>query len=61
MTFITWLVETLLLPSSFLDCLRKKGSVILYMVDRIDEYAVLRLHEFDGVTFKLTTFGESCH
>merc|ERR1711959_253503 len=41
--------------SPFLECLRKKGLEVLYMVDPVDEYAVQQLKEFDGKKLKSTT------
>ena len=42
-------------PSPFLENLRKKGLEVLYMVDPVDEYAVQQLKEFDGKKLKSTT------
>merc|ERR1712185_508618 len=41
--------------SPFLECLRKKGLEVLYMVDPVDEYAVQQLKEYDGKKLKSTT------
>ena len=40
--------------SLFRECLHKKGYEALYMADRVDEYAVQQLKEFDGTKLKLS-------
>merc|ERR1711966_312634 len=41
--------------SPFIECLRKKGYEVLYMVDPIDEYCVQQLKEYDGKKLKSVT------
>lgn len=43
------------LPSLFVDKLRKTGLELLYMVDPSEGYCMLQSTEFDGKTLKPTT------
>jgi molecular chaperone HtpG len=41
-----------------LEIFRKKGIEVLYMTDRVDEWALSHLHEFDGVALQSVAKGQ---
>lgn len=46
--FITGETKEAIANSAFVECVQKRGFEVVYIVDRIDEYVIQRLKEYQG-------------